>query len=139
MKIVRTECLALDIPFYADHVVRAMHRANTHSERVHVYRLETDNGLVGYGDATDAPISVESLVGQDPYRIFRHDPVGMGPQIALLDLVGKDAGVPIHCIIGAKIRDRCPLSTEDDGSDAFARQHEVLLAREATIMQDQLR
>ncbi len=47
MKIVNAECIALDIPFYADHVMRHMHRANTHSERVHVYRLEADNGLVG--------------------------------------------------------------------------------------------
>ena len=29
--------------------------------------------------------------------------------------------------------------TEDDGSDAFAREHEALRAREATIVQDNLR
>ena len=46
MRIVNAECMALDIPFYADYVTRHMHRANTHSERVHVYRLEADNGLV---------------------------------------------------------------------------------------------
>ena len=80
-----------------------MHRANTHSERLHVYRLEADNGLVGYGDA---PNAVEALIGQDPWQIYRHDKVGMGPQIALLDLIGCDAGVPIHKIIGAKLRDR---------------------------------
>ena len=113
MKIVNAECIALDIPFYADHVTRHMHRANTHSERVHVYRLEADNGLVGYGDGTDAPNPVEALVGQDPWQIYRHDKVGMGPQIALLDLVGRDAGVPIHQIIGAKLRDRCPISWWD--------------------------
>ena len=50
MKIVNAECIALDIPFYTDHVTRHMHRANTHAERVHVYRLEADKGRVGYGD-----------------------------------------------------------------------------------------
>lgn len=113
MKIVHAECLALDIPFYAEHVVRAMHRANTHSERVHVYRLEADNGLVGYGDAVAPPNAVDGLVGQDPWRVFRDDRIGMGPQIALLDLVGKAAGTPIHSLIGTKIRDRCPLSWWD--------------------------
>ena len=67
MKIVKAGCVALDIPFYADHVTRHMHRANTHSERVHIYRLEADNGLVGYGEATDEPNSVEALIGQDPW------------------------------------------------------------------------
>lgn len=113
MKIAKAECIALDIPFYADHVVKAMHRANTHSERVYVYRLEADNGLVGYGDHVGGPSAVDGLVGQDPWRIFRHDRVGIGPQVALLDLVGKDAGVPVHSLIGAKLRDRCPLSWWD--------------------------
>ena len=114
MKIVRAECLALDIPFYADHVMRAMHRASTHTERVSVYRLESDNGLVGYGDNQgDAPHSVEALVGQNPYRIMRDDRIGMGPQIAALDLAGQDAGVPIHALIGSKVRDRCPVSWWD--------------------------
>ena len=113
MKIVNAEHIAVDIPFYADHVVRAMHRANTHSERVQVYRLETDNGLVGWGDCVGSASSVEEIVGKDPYRMMRDDRLGMGPQIAVLDLVGQDAGVPIHCLIGNKVRDRCPLSWWD--------------------------
>ena len=47
MKIVNAECIALDIPFYADHGTRHMHRANTHAERVHVCRLEADKGRAG--------------------------------------------------------------------------------------------
>ncbi len=113
MKIVKAEHLTLDIPFYADHVERHMHRAQTHDERVNVYRLETDNGLVGYGDNVGAASPVDHLVGRDPWRIFRDDTIGMGPQIAALDLAGQDAGVPIHCLIGAKVRDRCPISWWD--------------------------
>ena len=110
MKISKAEHLTLDIPFYADHVERHMHRASTHSERVNFYRLETDNGLVGYGDNVGIASPVDNLVGQDPWRIFRDDSIGMGPQIAALDLAGKDAGIPVHCLIGAKVRDRCPIS-----------------------------
>ena len=50
MKIVRVEPLILHIPFYANHVVAAMHRAQTHDERVLVYRVELNDGTVGYGD-----------------------------------------------------------------------------------------
>ncbi|MEE2659449.1 MAG: enolase C-terminal domain-like protein [Candidatus Latescibacterota bacterium] len=110
MKIVRAEAMALDIPFYADHVVAAMHRANTHSERVHLYRLETANGLVGYGDVVGTLSPVDHLVGKNPYQIMHDDAIGMGPQIAVLDLAGQDAGVPIHHLIGTKVRDRCPVS-----------------------------
>ena len=54
MKIVRAEHHVLHIPFYADHVVRAMHRAQTHDETVHVNRIELDDGSVGYGDGGGA-------------------------------------------------------------------------------------
>ena len=39
MKIIRAERFALNIPFYAARVTRANHRAQTHGERVYVYRL----------------------------------------------------------------------------------------------------
>ena len=50
MKIVRAERIPLNLPFYHHRVARAMHRASTHGERVWVVRLESDNGLVGWGD-----------------------------------------------------------------------------------------
>ena len=131
MKIVSAEVLPLDIPFYAEHVVRHMHRANTHSERVHVYRLETDNSMVGYGDDTGPPVAVDALVGRDPWRICRDDTIGMGPQIACLDLAGKDAGVPVHSLLGAKVRDRCPISWWDIDMppEDWVKEAEASLAR----------
>ena len=50
MKIKKAECICMHIPFYAARAVRAMQRAQTHDERVFAYRLEADNGLVGWGD-----------------------------------------------------------------------------------------
>ena len=50
MKITHVESMILHIPFYADHVVAAMHRAQTHDEAVLVVRVELDDGTVGYGD-----------------------------------------------------------------------------------------
>lgn len=112
MKITHVECIALNIPFYAKRVTQAMNRANTHDERIYFYRIEADNGLVGCSDGHGRS-EVESLVGKNPYAIMRDDSIGFGPQLALLDLIGKDAGVPVHALLGMKLRDRCPLSWWD--------------------------
>ena len=110
MKIKRAECLTLNIPFYARRVVRAMQRANTHNERVYVYRVELDDGTVGYGDGAG---SVDNLVGQNPLALLRDDGIGSGPQVALLDAVGRSTGTPVHALLGTKLRDRCPISWWD--------------------------
>ena len=70
MKITHAEAIALNIPFYAEHVTRAMQRASTHDERVWVVRLETDNGLVGWADNHGQP-SVNGLVGQNPASLIK--------------------------------------------------------------------
>ncbi|MCZ6873319.1 MAG: mandelate racemase/muconate lactonizing enzyme family protein [bacterium] len=111
MKIKHIETITLDIPFYADHVTRAMQRAQTHDERVHVCRIETDNGIVGYGDGGVA--DVDRLMGQNPFAIMNDDSIGFGAQLAVLDVAGKSAGVPVHALLGDKLRDRCPISWWD--------------------------
>ncbi len=88
-----------------------MHRANTHDERIYVYRLETDNGLVGYGDGGFHEVA--ELVGMNPFSLMRDDRIGFGPQLAVLDLCGKDAGVPVHALLGVKVRNRSPISWWD--------------------------
>ena len=73
MKITRVERLALDIPFYARRVTRAMHRAQTHDERVYVYRVETDGDLIGYGESYSRP-TADGRRGPDV-----HDAAGLSP------------------------------------------------------------
>ncbi len=113
MRIVHAERIALNVPFYCDRVTRAMHRASTHDERMFVYRLETDNGLVGYGDCQGGSWPVDGLVGANPAALMLDDRVGFGPQLALLDLVGQDLGVPVHALLGTAVRQRCPISWWD--------------------------
>ena len=112
MKITHAESFALNIPFYAKRVTRAMQRAQTHDERVWVVRLETDNGLVGWADSHGRP-ETKGLVGQNPAAIMHRDEIGFGPQVACYDLVGQDQGVPVHALLGVKLRDRCPISWWD--------------------------
>ena len=113
MQIANAETIALDIPFYARRVTRAMQRASTHDERVWVVRLETDNGLVGWGDIQGGRPNIDGLVGQKPAAIMNRDELGFASQTACFDLVGQDQGVPVHALLGVKIRDRCPISWWD--------------------------
>lgn len=107
MKIAHAEQIVLHIPFYADHVVAAMHRAQTHDERVLVCRVELEDGTVGYGDGGGSG----ELVGRNPLELLFDDSIGFGNQLALLDAVGRATGTPAHALLGRKLRDRCPLST----------------------------
>lgn len=80
-------------------------------------KVFTDAGIVGLGEWR-AGGSVgqlkKLLVGQDPMNINRlhHDHLwrmqgaGAGIEFALWDIAGKALGVPMHSLLGGKIRDR---------------------------------
>lgn len=100
-----------------------------------IVRIETDTGLVGYGECDarigGAPHSVDAivhafaprLVGMSPYDIEearRRFYIGdhwyqagafpnlafAGLEMALWDLIGKDVQRPVHQLLGGKLRDR---------------------------------
>ena len=88
-----------------------MHRALTHSERLYVYRLELDNGVIGYGESSeDESGNIKRILGQNPFTLAQNETVGFGLQMALLDAAGKSVEVPAYQLLGAKVRDRCPIS-----------------------------
>jgi len=67
--IAAAERLTLNIPFYHERVTRHMHRANTHSERVALYRIELANGIVGWGECPPGmpPERMENLIGKNAF------------------------------------------------------------------------
>ena len=75
-----------------------------------VYRVELDTGVVGWGDEHRGPEDVGWLRGQNPWSLLHDSRLGLGAQTALLDAVGKHAGVPVHALIGRRVRDRSPIS-----------------------------
>lgn len=84
---------------------------------VEVIRLQTDAGLVGYGETllhyswgrvTDA--AVERVKGGNPAAFLGDDSLGPGLQMAMYDVVGKALGVPVYALLGTKVRDRCPIA-----------------------------
>ncbi len=93
-------------------------------------KVETDEGITGWGEATSGPMAVatmveefgEQLVGKDPGRIEQHwqtlyhhfhvrgGVVQMsaisGIEIALWDIKGKALGAPVYELLGGPMRDR---------------------------------
>ncbi|TLM98946.1 enolase, partial [bacterium] len=49
-------------------------------------------------------------MGRNPFDLLNEDSIGQGLQIALLDLAGKAAGIPVYRLLGEKVRDECPFS-----------------------------
>jgi L-alanine-DL-glutamate epimerase-like enolase superfamily enzyme len=111
-----------------------------------VIKIETDTGIVGWGEA-QSPVSprttqviIEDLVrplimGRDPFDIeaiwtrnfgamrerghptgFYIDAIG-GTDIALWDIVGKATGMPVHKLAGGRYRDKVKLYAGMGGTD----------------------
>ena len=114
VKVKNLEMIPLNIPFYCERVSKHMHRALTHGERISVYRVELDNGIVGYGENMgDESGNFDRVVGQNPFAIMQDDGIGFGIQMSLFDAVGKTVEVPAYQLLGTKVRDRCPIAWWD--------------------------
>jgi len=103
-------------------------------------RIETDSGLVGYGEAgSTGPMArarIETmkhlLIGKDPLNIERHFhemttlmhtymahiPTISGIDIALWDLAGKITGQPINVLLGGPFRDSIRMYSHGPGQIA---------------------
>ena len=106
-------------------------------------RIESDNGLVGWGEAASAPVmtgdTLESIVsavhylssalrGRDPAdiagalaamdgRMYGNHGAKAAIEIALHDLAGRAAAKPVHALLGEKKRSRIPLLGVIGGGD----------------------
>jgi muconate cycloisomerase len=108
-----------------------------HVESAYVLvRIHTDEGLVGLGEATVAPrwsgetsagcvaaitdLIAPALAGKDPAQIhalraIMEREIKLNPftkaavEMALWDLAGKAAGVPVYQMLGGKVRERIPI------------------------------
>jgi galactonate dehydratase len=119
--------------------------------RYHYVRVYTDEGVYGTGEASHVDggwrestrSMAAQLIGKDPRDvdacfegirrsyIFRGGMSGLGIsalsgiEVALWDLAGKAAGVPIYRLLGGKFRDRVRLYVDSAKTDCRERAAEV--------------
>ena len=102
-------------------------------------KVETDEGIVGWGDATCGPMAVVTmveefgrlLIGEDPFASEQHwqtmhhrnfarggpimNSAAAGIEMALYDIKGKALGVPVYELLGGKLRDQIWIYGRWDG------------------------
>lgn len=128
MRITEVDCIQLFVPFASPRLWAGGRRSGANRLLV---TLRTDTGLIGYGETicllefvrpvltkTIAPL----VLGEDPHNIERvyrkvegagyyHHKRAMvaalaAVEMAMWDLVGKNAGVPLYRLWGGRYRDR---------------------------------
>ncbi len=103
--------IVLHIPFANERVRRHMHRANTHGERVLLYRVELENGVVGWGESPlDHAAGLARAVGRHAAAVAADDRAGFGLQMAAVDALGRSYGLPAWQLLGARRRERVPVA-----------------------------
>jgi glucarate dehydratase len=150
MKIARCEVTGANVAYQHREVSSQVERDGVTAG---VIRLETDSGLVGWGEACSGA-DMESILatvramapfvlGRDPWRAeemkrdawhrglwqFRESTGNFawaGLDMAMLDLCGQQAGVPVHSLLGGRVRESIDyfwyLSGDDlDGLLAYAK------------------
>lgn len=115
-------------PELAPHLMRSG-LANI-ANRMALYRLELEDGTVGYGDGLGAPGEVDAFVGYDAVaglRQIRH----AGVQMACYDAVGRALDLPAHALMGRQLRPRTALAywTAEVPPDVLADQVGYAAAR----------
>jgi len=135
MKISRVEPIPVNVPLKQGMTTKTAHGEHIVSPYV-IIRVHTDEGLVGLGEATVAPrwsgetsascvAAIQDLVdpvlaGEDPSQVnrlcnvmnrqFKLNPFTKAAvEMALWDLAGKSAGLPLYKLLGGKVRQEIPM------------------------------
>lgn len=121
MKIAAIRNYPLQMSFIPP-VAADMRRATTHTESLTVYRVELDNGIVGWGDS-QGEADLSEHVGRHAMELL-HGPAPDMLRMACFDAVGKTLDVPAHVLMGTQHRPRIPFAywTIDLPPDLFAQQ-----------------
>lgn len=135
MKITDIEAIPVNVPLKPGMTTKTSHGVHATSPYV-IVRVRTDDGLTGLGEATVAPrwsgetshgavatihgLMAPILTGEDPRRIshlrrqmdsvIRLNPFTKAAiEMALWDIAGKAAGLPVYQLLGGRFRDEMPI------------------------------
>ncbi len=154
MKITRIEAIPVCVPLKKGMTTKTAHGEHVTSPYV-IVRVHTDEGIIGLGEATVSQLwSGENqstamtilreylepaVVGKNPQDITLirramdaviklHPFTKAAVEMAMWDITGKAAGLPVYQLLGGKVRDRVRIklvvwARDIEGSRAMAAQH----------------
>jgi L-alanine-DL-glutamate epimerase-like enolase superfamily enzyme len=96
---------------------RNMARELPHWEYFDIFEVKLKSGVVGVGEGSmfyswgfTREDDIARVKGQNAASLMWDDSLGPGLQIALFDAVARQAGVPVHALLGHKVNDQTPVS-----------------------------
>ena len=104
MKITQIEAIPVKVPYHEGMnemmIQRNLYQGNT------IYKVHTDEGIVGIGDAEGQPNEAfQKYIGRDAFEFMNgHAPTPI--QQAAYDIMGKALGVPVYQLVGEKVQDK---------------------------------
>lgn len=143
MKITNIDCIPVRVPIRPELAIRA--RGGTHSVSPFLLvRIHTDEGICGLGEVSCTPrwsgedqvsaahfirtILQPALAGEDPRDIERlsarmrasisgHPFTRAALEMALWDILGKVAGLPVYRLLGGPVRESVPIKWSISGTE----------------------
>ena len=116
MRVKSIERIIVDVPF-TERQLRVTEREVGNWSILELCKVTADSGHVGWGETVIhytwccvPDEAVARVIGQNPISVMNDDSLGAGLQMALFDLVGNILEVPVHQLMGRKVRDQVPLS-----------------------------
>lgn len=143
MRIRNIEVIPVLVPIRPEFQIRGSLGFH-HESPFAVLKVHTDEGITGLGEVSCTPVwsgedsntarhiigdfLAPALEGEDPRDIERlthkmrravagHPFTKSGLEIALWDILGKAAGLPIYRLLGGPIRDRVPIKMSVSGAE----------------------
>lgn len=105
MKVTRVEAFEVNVPWVrrlGDEMLKA--GMSSFGAHTFVYRVHTDEGLVGVADGPDARNLIPRVLDRSPFEFLLDD--SLWPlQIALYDLMGQHLGLPVCRLFGPVYRE----------------------------------
>ena len=116
MRIENIAFTTLDVPF-TKHANRHLGYWLPHWRIVEICEVTLTGGTKGVGETipnytwAKVPEDIfDRAIGQRAADLMWDDSIGAGVQMALFDAIGRALSVPVHSLLGNRIRDWCPIS-----------------------------
>ena len=143
MKITRVETIPVKVPIRPQFQIRGSLGMHVESPFL-IVRLHTDEGLIGLGEVSSTPVwsgedqvtaahvianflapalqnedarDIERLTVKMRRAVAGNPFTKSGIEIALWDLLGKSAGLPVYRLLGGKVRESVPIKMSVSGSE----------------------